>query len=148
MPGKIFLEGAVMENQKIVPFLTFTGRAEEAMVFYADTLPDVSIVRLVRYGKDHPFATEENENYLMFGELSFMGGTIMFLDMDSAHPAPNFSWASSIYIDCRDEGEFDAVFDGLSAGGLVMMGPEAVGELRKCAWVTDKFGVTWQPVWQ
>ncbi len=28
-----------------------------------------------------------------------------------------------------------------------MMGPESVGEIRKCAWVIDKFGVTWQPVW-
>ncbi len=24
-------------------------------------------------------------------------------------------------------------------GGTVMMEPEAVGEIRKCAWITDKF---------
>jgi len=30
----------------------------------------------------------------------------------------------------------------------VMMGPEPIGALRKVAWVTDKFEVTWQPVWQ
>jgi len=77
-----------------------------------------------------------------------MGQEIMFLDMDAAHAAPDFSWATSIYIDCRDETEFDAVFNGLSQGGVVMMGPEPIAHFRKCAWVTDKFGVTWQPVWE
>jgi predicted 3-demethylubiquinone-9 3-methyltransferase (glyoxalase superfamily) len=72
----------------------------------------------------------------------------MFLDMGSEHPAPDFTWASSIYAECSDEAEFDAVFNALSQDGFVMMGPEAVGEIRKCAWVTDKFGVTWQPVWR
>nr|WP_269147151.1 VOC family protein [Lactococcus garvieae] len=23
-----------------------------------------------------------------------------------------------------------------------------MGDIRKCAWITDKFGLTWQPVWK
>ena len=137
-----------MEKRKVSPFLAFTGKAEEAMQFYASAIPNVEITKLVRYGKDHPFAKEGEENNVLFGVLSFMGQEIMFLDMTSAYPAPDFSWAMSIYIDCRDEAEFDAVFSGLSQDGSVMMGPEAVAHIRKCAWVTDKFGVTWQPVWE
>jgi len=137
-----------MEKQTLAPFLSFTGNAEEAMRFYAANLPDAAITKLVRYGKNHPFAGDETENLVMHGVLSFMGQEIMFLDMDTANPAPDFSWALSIYVDCKDESVFDAVFNGLSQGGTVMMGPESVAPFRKCAWVTDKFGVTWQPVWE
>ena len=137
-----------MEKQKFAPFLTFTGNAEEAMEFYASTLPGAKITNLVRYGKDNPYAGENQENKIMYGELSFMEQQIMFLDMDTANPAPDFSWATSIYINCSDEAEFDVIFKGLSEGGMVMMGPESIGHIRKCAWVTDKFGVTWQPVWE
>ena len=118
------------------------------MKFYAENLPNAEISELVRYGKDHPFAGEDEANKVLYGVLSFMGQEIMFLDMASAYPAPDFSWATSLYIDCLDEAEFDVIFSALSQGGSVMMGPEAVGNIRKCAWVTDKFGVTWQPVWK
>jgi len=137
-----------MEKSRVSPFLSFTGKAEEAMTFYADNLPGAKITELVRYGKDHPFAGEGEEDKVLYGSLSFMDSEIMFLDMVSAHPAPEFSWSTSLYIDCRDEAEFDAIFSVLSPDGFVMMGPEAVGNIRKCAWVTDKFGVTWQPVWK
>lgn len=137
-----------MKKQKIAPFLTFSGNAEEAMNFYASSLPGATITELVRYGKDHPFAPASEENKILHGAIALMEQEIMFLDMDAAHPAPEFSWSLSLYLNCLSEAEFDEVFDALSRDGLVMMGPEAVGTLRKCAWVTDKFGVTWQPVWK
>ena len=134
-----------MENQRIVPFLTFNSNAEEAMEFYAANLPGAKITKMVRYGENHPSG---GSNLIMFGSISFMGQQIMFLDMDPAHPCPPFSWSTSIYIQCQDESEFDIIFERLSDGGQVMMGPEAVAHIRKCAWVTDKFGITWQPVWE
>lgn len=135
-----------MTNFRICPFFAFTGRAEEAMNFYASNLPGAKIVSLTRYGK-HPFAAEGEENNVLHGVLVFKGQEIMFMDMTAAHPAPPFSWSASLYIGCEDEAEFDTIFAPLSQSGVVMMGPEAVGDLRKCAWVTDKFGITWQPVW-
>lgn len=137
-----------MEKQRIAPFLSFTGKAEEAMKFYAEILPDASITKLVRYGSDSPHMAEDEADFVMHGALSFMGQEIMFLDMSKKYPAPEFSWSNSLYVDCRDEAEFDIIFNGLSQGGSVMMGPESVGHIRKCAWVIDKFGVTWQPVWE
>ena len=137
-----------MEQSRIKPFLTFNGNAEAAMQFYASTLPGAEITKLIRYGKSSPYIGEDDADRVMYGALTFMGQEIGFLDMGSAHPAPAFNWASSLYIDCRDEPEFDDIFTGLSQGGTVMMGPEPVGQIRKCAWVTDKFGVTWQPVWE
>lgn len=137
-----------MEKQRILPFLSFTGKAEEAMQFYASVLPGASITKLQRYGKEHPGAGEGEENNVLFGTLAFMRQEIAFLDMPAAYPAPDFNWSISIYVDCRDEAEFNAVFNGMAQDGVVMMGPEPVAHFRKCAWVTDKFGVTWQPVWE
>ena len=105
-----------MKNPKIATFLTFNGNAEEVMRFYASVFPNAVIAKLERYGKDHPFASENEENKVLHGDLSIMGEKIMFLDMTAAHPAPEFSWSTSFYIDCGDEAEFDTVFNGLSQG--------------------------------
>lgn len=137
-----------MKKCSISPFLTFNGRAEEAMVYYASIFPNAEITTLERYGNKIPHAYPGNENKILMGVLSFKGHEVMFLDMDSAHPSPDFTWSTSIHIYCEDEAEFDAIFNGLSQGGAVMMGPEPVAHFRKCAWVTDKFGVTWQQTWE
>lgn len=137
-----------MENQRITPFLTFNGQAEEAMRFYASNLPDTKIMTFVRYSKDHPHAGKDDANKILQGSLSLMGQEFMFMDMDTANPGPEFSWATSLYVTCRDEAEFYTVFNVLSQDGEVMMGPEPVAHLRLCAWVTDKFGITWQPVYE
>ena len=133
--------------EKINPFLTLNGNADQAMQFYASSLPDSKIIKTVRFADGHPFSGPDEKDKILFGLMSIMGREIMFMDMDKAHPAPEFSWSASLYINCETEAEFDAIFAVLSNGGTVMMGPEPVAHLRKCAWVTDKFGVTWQPVW-
>lgn len=127
----------------MTPFLTFHGNAEEAMLFYAAVLPGAKIESLARFEKGQP----GDEGKVLTGILSFQGQKMMFMDMEAAYECPAFAWSMSFYVECRDEAEFDAVFAGLSEGGEVMMGPEAVMNLRKAAWVTDRFGVTWQPVW-
>ena len=137
-----------MKKSSVSPFLTFNGRAEEAMHFYASIFPQAKITTLERYEKKIPHAGDGDADKVLMGVLSFKDQDVMFLDMDSAHPSPDFTWASSIHIYCLDEAEFDAIFSGLSQGGVVMMGPEPVAHFRKCAWVTDKFGVTWQQTWE
>ena len=131
----------------ITPFLTFNGRAKEAMEFYAQALPDTKITTAEPYGDQVPWVTGDNQKRIMRGAIEVRGVEIMFLDMDSEHPAPEFNWASSILINCESEAEFMAVFNALKEGGTVMMGPEAVPPIRLCAWVVDKFGVVWQPIW-
>ncbi|MFV0402251.1 MAG: VOC family protein [Oscillospiraceae bacterium] len=132
-----------MDRKSITMFLTFPGVAEEAMEYYASNLPGAEIADIVRYGSA---GGEDGADKVLNGILTLKGQEIMFMDMIG--PSSEFSWAMSIYVDCVDEAEFDAFFDALSRDGTVMMGPEAVGNLRKVAWVTDKLGVTWQPVWE
>lgn len=137
-----------MRESKVSPFLTFNGQASHALDFYASIFPDTKKLELVRFGENHPFAKEDEQAKILFGSLSISGQEIMVMDMDKSHPVPEFSWSTSLYFDCKDEEEFDRVFDKIKQSGTVMMGPEAVGNIRKCAWVTDKFGVTWQLVWE
>ena len=129
-------------EQRITPFLTFNGNAEEAMNFYTSVLPGAMIESIVKFEK----GGRGDEGKVMTGILSFMDQRFMFMDMNAEYDCPAFSWAASFYLDCRDEEEFDAVFNGLEQGGTVMMKEEPFMNFRKVAWVTDKFGVTWQPV--
>ena len=112
------------------------------MNFYAQVLPDAEIESIIHFEQGE----HGDEGKVLFGELSFSGQRIMFIDISVDLECPKFSWATSFYIECRSENEFDAVFAGLAKDGIVMIEPEAVLHFRKVAWVTDKFGVAWQPV--
>jgi len=130
------------QTNNFIPFLTFHGNAEEAMNFYAETLPNAKIESIVYFGD----GDRGDVGKVMNGKLSFMGQTIMFMDMNAEYECPSFSWVTSFYLNCKDESEFDSIFDGLAKDGVVMMKEEPFMQFRKVAWVTDKFGVTWQPV--
>ena len=129
-------------NQRLTTFLTFHGNAEEAMNYYANALPNAKIESIARFEKEH----HGDEGKVMTGVLSFLDQRIMFMDMNAAYDCPSFNWATSLYISCADEKEFDAIFNGLAQDDTVMMNEEPFMQFRKVAWVTDKYGVTWQPV--
>jgi predicted 3-demethylubiquinone-9 3-methyltransferase (glyoxalase superfamily) len=130
-------------GQRIVTFLTFPGNAEEAMNYYVGLFPNGRVVETTRFGKDQ----QGPEGKLLNGTFELLGQRFYVMDMEPGMP-PAFSWATSLLIHCTEEAEFDALFAELSQGGSVMMGPEPVMDIRKAAWVTDKFGVTWQLIWQ
>ncbi|HAP16076.1 VOC family protein [Lactococcus muris] len=136
-----------MVKSKVTPFITLNGKSKEAMDFYARVLPETKITRMDFY-KESPDFSEVEEELVLYGALSIKGAEVFFLDMQEQYPAPEPTWAHSIYLDCDTEQEFDQIFAALSETGSVMMGPESVGNIRKCAWITDKFGITWQPVWE
>ena len=129
-------------NQRLIPFLTFHGNAEEAMNFYAAVLPGANIESIVHFEEGQ----RGDAGKIINGRLSFMGMQILFMDMNAEYDCPPFSWATSFYVTCRDEAEFDIMFNGLAQDGVVMMKEEPFMQFRKVAWVTDKYGVTWQPV--
>ena len=131
-----------INQQNLFPFLTFHGNAEEAMNFYASVLPGAKIESIIHFEKGQ----RGDAGKVINGKLSFMGMQIIFMDMNAEYDCPPFSWTTSFYVDCRDELEFDNMFNGLAQGGVVMMKEEPFMQFRKVAWVTDKYGVTWQPV--
>ncbi len=115
--------------QKITPFLTFAFEAEEAMNFYLGIFKGSKVISINRYSKGTPMP----EGTVMTASFELQGQTFVALN---AGPMFQFSPAISFVVNCEDQAEVDYYWDSLSAGGKQM----------QCAWLTDKFGVTWQIV--
>ena len=130
-----------ISKQRITPFLTFSGNAEEAMNYYVRTFPNSKIVSLRRITKED----RGEEGKILNGIIEILGQTFMVLDMEK-ESCPKFTWAVSFYIECKDEEEFDLIFNGLKGDGQVLMGPVEMYDFSKVTWVTDCFGVTWHIV--
>jgi len=123
----------------VTPFLMFEGRAEEAMRFYAEVVPRSEITQLERYGSDGPGP----EGTVSAGRLVLDGLEVMFYDSFMHHDF-TFTPSVSLFVHCESADEVDRLADALSAGGSVLMPTGDYGFSKRFAWVTDRFGVSWQ----
>jgi predicted 3-demethylubiquinone-9 3-methyltransferase (glyoxalase superfamily) len=115
--------------QKITPFLWFDGQAEEAMDFYVSIFKSSNVLSVNRYGKGAPMP----EGTLLTASFELNG--LRFVALNGG-PMYKFSPATSFVVDCEDQAEVDYYWDRLGTGG----------NYNRCAWLEDKFGVTWQIV--
>jgi predicted 3-demethylubiquinone-9 3-methyltransferase (glyoxalase superfamily) len=115
--------------QKITPFLWFDHQAEEAMNFYLSIFRNSRILNVNRYGEGAPLpkGTVLTASFVLNGQefIALNGG-----------PIYKFSPATSFVVNCDDQTEVDYYWEKLGAGG----------KYNQCAWLDDKFGVTWQIV--
>jgi predicted 3-demethylubiquinone-9 3-methyltransferase (glyoxalase superfamily) len=114
--------------QKVTPFLSFDGQAEEAARFYVSLLPDSRIDRVIR----SPMDTEGGAaGTVLMVEFTLAGAQYVALN------APKFSFteAVSFMIACADQAETDRLWTALTADGGSELG---------CGWLKDRWGVTWQ----
>jgi len=125
--------------KSITPFLMFARGAEEAMNYYRAQFEDAEIVSVERYGKDGPGA----EGSVFKARLRLLGQEVMCFDTPSPH-AFDFTPSFSFFIECESEAELDRLFAAFSQGGKVMMPPDNYGFSLKFAWVSDRWGVSWQ----
>lgn len=115
------------------PFLMFQGRCEEALTFYAATLPEARIVSLDR----------KPDGTVAMARLSVAGLEIMANDSPPIH-AFDFTPSSSTFLTVDGPGAVDALAGALGKGGKPLMPPDDYGFSRRFAWVQDPFGVSWQ----
>lgn len=113
--------------QKIVPFLWFDGKAEEAMNFYTSIFKNSKIKTIHRYGDAGPGP----QGTVMSGTFEINGQEFMALN---GGPQFTFTPAISFFVNCESQAEVDELWEKLSAGG----------EKSRCGWLRDKFGVSWQ----
>ena len=119
----------ITPSQKITPFLWFDYQAEEAAKFYVSVFKRSKLGRITRYGKGSPGP----EGSVMTVSFKMEGQEFIALN---GGPIYKFSPAISFFVNCGTQAEVDDYWKKLSKGG----------KIHGCAWLDDKFGVTWQIV--
>jgi predicted 3-demethylubiquinone-9 3-methyltransferase (glyoxalase superfamily) len=110
------------QGQKIVPFLWFDGKVEEALNFYTSIFKNSKVTNVNRMGGEVFSATFQLDG-LQFYALN--GG-----------PQFQFTPAVSFFINCYTQNEVDEFWEKLSEGG----------RKDRCGWLQDKYGLSWQVV--
>jgi predicted 3-demethylubiquinone-9 3-methyltransferase (glyoxalase superfamily) len=130
-------EGAGVNT--VAPFLMFEGEAEEALTFYVSVVPDSRIVELRRYGPEGPGP----EGSVMMGRAVLGGMEVLVSDSFAKH-AFGFTPAISLFVTASSDRDIERLADALGAGGQTLMPLGEYGFSRRFAWVSDRFGVSWQ----
>ena len=125
--------------QKVATFLMFEGNAEEAMTFYVSLLPDSEIKNVSRYGENEPGPA----GTVRHATFSLRGQPFMCIDSPMKHGF-GFTPSMSLHVTCDTENEIDTLFARLSEGGQILMPLDTYPFSKKYAWVSDKYGVSWQ----
>jgi predicted 3-demethylubiquinone-9 3-methyltransferase (glyoxalase superfamily) len=116
--------------QKITPFLWFNNNAEEAMNYYVSIFPNSKAGKVTRYGDAGPGP----KGSAMTVAFTLDGQEFIGLN---GGPQFKFSEAISFSVMCETQAEVDDLWNKLTADG---------GQESQCAWLKDKFGLSWQIV--
>jgi len=126
-------------SDQVLPFLMFSGRAEEAMRFYVSLFPEARVIDIARYGKAAPGA----EGSVSRARFSIGGQTIMCTD-SVTDDAFSFTPSISLFVQCTSRERMRGLVERLSEGGKIVMPLDDYGFSKLFAWVADRFGVSWQ----
>lgn len=125
--------------QKITTFLMFDGNAEEAINFYLSVFPGSAVRSMSRFGADGPGKPGTVQH------ATFSIGDQQFMAIDSVvKHAFTFTPAMSMYVACGSANEVDVLYSQLARGGRTFMPANAYPFSQRYAWLSDRFGVSWQ----
>jgi predicted 3-demethylubiquinone-9 3-methyltransferase (glyoxalase superfamily) len=113
--------------QKIVTFLWFEDKAEEAANLYVSLFKNSKIGSVHRYGDAGPGP----KGSVMMVNFQLEGQEFMALN---GGPHFKFTPAISLFVNCETQEEVDALWDKLSVGG----------RKDRCGWLQDRYGLSWQ----
>src|SRR3954468_16636663 len=125
--------------REVTTFLMFDGKDEEAMTFYVSLFQGSEVTRVEKYGPGEP----GKEGSVKKADFTLAGHRMACIDSPVRH-AFTLTPSISLFVECGEEAELDRAFAALSEGGAVLMPPGNYGFSQKFAWVSDRFGVSWQ----
>ena len=130
---------------QVNPYLSFDGRADEAIAFYQRAL-GAEVKMLMRF-KDYPGPADPGmvrpgtENNVMHANLRIGESTILLSD-GRCTGKPQFQGVS-LAITVADVAEAERVFAALAEGGQVQMPLAKTFFSPSFGMVADRFGVAW-----
>lgn len=126
-------------TETVRPFLMFVGDAEAAMRFYVSLFPDGAIEELALFGAGQGGV----EGSVKRGRFTIGGQSVLCTNSAVEH-AFTFRPAASLFVECESEARLMELLGRLAEHGDVLMPPDNYGFSRRFAWVSDRFGVSWQ----
>lgn len=127
---------------QIIPYINFSGHAEEALKFYVSVLK-AELGEIMRFTPEmYPDMPEYMKDWVMHAEVRFNGNAIYLSDTFEPDKR-QMGNAVTIHIDCESSLEINELFNALKDGGTV------TDPLKDTFWgaiygsLTDKFGVLW-----
>jgi len=115
--------------QKITTCLWFDNNAEEAVNFYTSIFKNSKVLEVSRWGEGGPGP----EGSVLTMRFQLEGQEFQALN---GGPQFKFTEAISLSVDCQSQAEVDELWEKLTEGGSE----------DQCAWLKDKFGLSWQIV--
>jgi predicted 3-demethylubiquinone-9 3-methyltransferase (glyoxalase superfamily) len=112
-------------NEKVRTCLWFDGQAEEAAAFYVSLIPHSRIESVSPAAGNGP---------ALMVEFTLDGTPFQGLN---GGPYFTFNEAASVVVMTEDQAETDRLWNALIADG---------GSEGQCAWLKDRFGLSWQIV--
>ena len=117
-------------ESKVTPFLWFDTQAEDAARFYVSVFAKSRLVDVAKWADGAPASPGSvmSATFEIDGRqfIAFNGG-----------PYFKFTEACSMFVSCEDQAEVDRYWNALIADG---------GQPGRCAWLKDKYGLSWQIV--
>jgi predicted 3-demethylubiquinone-9 3-methyltransferase (glyoxalase superfamily) len=126
---------AAQRVAKITPCLWFHERAEEAANFYVGIFPGSRVTAMTRYTEAGREIHGKQPGDVLTVAFELAGQSFTILNGTPAFP---FGQAISFQVNCDTQDEVDFYWERLGAGG-----DEAS---RRCGWLQDKYGLSWQVV--
>lgn len=123
----------------IRPFLMFQGQGSAALDFYSSVFADAVVEEVERHPEGGPFPA----GTLKMARIVIAGQTILLNDSPPVH-AFTFTPSISLFVECRSEAELRELAEALELDGSEMMPIGNYGFSTLFAWVSDRFGVSWQ----
>ncbi len=127
---------------RIVPYLNFNGKAEEALHFYSKALGG-KVSDIMRFGDNiAPGMPDFMKNWVLHAELIFKDQAIYLSDTFEPEKLI-LGNGYTVHLDCDSEEELNALFDAMKVDGEVTM------DVADTFWgaiygdLKDKYGIQW-----